>query len=102
MIDDALHLRDTLRRIEATLNEIADAHRRPRTIGSVTSDGKAVEFAFAEMPTLDALETAYLRYVLDRCGNNKSAAAECLHIDPSTLYRRLAKLEQGEHGGSGR
>jgi DNA-binding NtrC family response regulator len=94
MIDDALHLRDTLRRIETTLNEMAEAHRRPPQIGVVTSDGKSLEFQFKEMPTLDALETAYIRYVLARCGDNKSAASQCLGIDPSTLYRKLARLEQ--------
>jgi DNA-binding NtrC family response regulator len=94
MIDDALHLRDTLRRIESTLNEMAEAHRRPPQIGAVTSDGKSVHFQFDEMPTLDALEIAYIRYVLARCGDNKSAASQCLGIDPSTLYRKLARLEQ--------
>jgi len=100
MIDDPLYLRDTLRRIEATLNEVADAHRRPPPLGSVTAEGQAVDFLFNEMPTLEALETAYIRYVLGRCGGNKSAAAECLAIDPSTLYRKLARLEQGDSGAT--
>lgn len=100
MIDDSLPFRETLHRIEAKLNEIADAHRRPPPLGSVTADGNAVDFSFNEMPTLEALETAYIRYVLGRCGGNKSATAECLAIDPSTLYRKLARLEQGDRGAS--
>lgn len=101
MVDDALHLRDTVRHIEATLNDIVEAQRRPQPIGSLTSDGRTVQFQFEEMPTLDALETAYIRYVLARCGENRSAAAQCLGIDPSTLYRKLARLEQVQPGGSG-
>ncbi len=44
-------------------------------------------------PTLDVVERAYIMWVLDREGGNKTRAAEALGIDPSTLYRKLARYE---------
>ena len=40
-------------------------------------------------PTLDVVERAYILWVLDSEGGNKTRAAEVLGIDPSTLYRKL-------------
>ena len=42
-------------------------------------------------PTLDAIERAYILWVLQSEGGNKSRAAEVLGIDPSTLYRKLSR-----------
>jgi DNA-binding NtrC family response regulator len=42
-------------------------------------------------PTLDAVERAYIMWVLQAEHGNKSRAAEALGIDPSTLYRKLAR-----------
>jgi two-component system response regulator HydG len=42
-------------------------------------------------PTLEAIERAYIVWVLQNEGGNKSRAAEALGIDPSTLYRKLAR-----------
>ncbi len=42
-------------------------------------------------PTLEAIERAYVTWVLQNEGGNKSRAAEVLGIDPSTLYRKLAR-----------
>lgn len=42
-------------------------------------------------PTLEAIERAYIGWVLQNEGGNKSRAAEVLGIDPSTLYRKLAR-----------
>jgi two-component system response regulator HydG len=44
-------------------------------------------------PTLDAVERAYILYVLQTEGGNKSRAAEILGIDPSTLYRKLSRYD---------
>ena len=42
-------------------------------------------------PTLEAIERAYILWVLQSEGGNKSRAAEILGIDPSTLYRKLSR-----------
>jgi DNA-binding NtrC family response regulator len=42
-------------------------------------------------PTLEAIERAYIGWVLHNEGGNKSRAADMLGIDPSTLYRKLAR-----------
>ncbi len=42
-------------------------------------------------PTLEAIERAYIQWVLQNEGGNKSRAADMLGIDPSTLYRKLAR-----------
>jgi two-component system response regulator HydG len=45
----------------------------------------------AANPTLDAIERAYILWVLQNEGGNKTRAAEVLGIDPSTLHRKLAR-----------
>jgi DNA-binding NtrC family response regulator len=42
-------------------------------------------------PTLEAVERAYILWVLQSEGGNKTRTAEVLGIDPSTLYRKLAR-----------
>jgi two-component system response regulator HydG len=44
-------------------------------------------------PTLETIERAYIGWVLRSEGGNKSRAAEVLGIDPSTLYRKLARYD---------
>ena len=46
-------------------------------------------------PTLDVIEQAYITWVLQTEGGNKTRAAEVLGIDPSTLYRKLSKYDTG-------
>ena len=53
------------------------ARRRPR--------------ARPRIPTLEVIEKAYILWVLQSEGGNKSRAAEALGIDPSTLYRKLSR-----------
>jgi DNA-binding NtrC family response regulator len=48
----------------------------------------------AANPTLDVVERAYITWVLQREGGNKTRAAEVLGIDPSTLYRKLARYDE--------
>jgi two-component system response regulator HydG len=43
-------------------------------------------------PTLEAIERAYILWVLQSEGGNKSRAADVLGIDPSTLYRKLSRF----------
>ena len=59
--------------------------------------GEAPEPASATGPlpfpaSLDAIERAYLMWVLGSEGGNKSKAAETLGIDPSTLSRKLTRF----------
>ena len=42
-------------------------------------------------PTLEIIERAYIMWVLQSEGGNKTRAAEVLGIDPSTLYRKLVR-----------
>jgi two-component system response regulator HydG len=44
-------------------------------------------------PPLEVVERAYIEWVLRAEGGNKTRAAEVLGIDPSTLYRKLARFE---------
>ena len=49
-------------------------------------------------PSLDIVERAYITWVLQSEGGNKTRAAEVLGIDPSTLYRKLSKYEEQTTG----
>jgi two-component system response regulator HydG len=44
-------------------------------------------------PTLDQVERAYIVWVLQNEGGNKTRAAQVLGIDPSTLYRKLSRYD---------
>jgi two-component system response regulator HydG len=44
---------------------------------------------------MEAIERAYIQWVLQAEAGNKSRAAEVLGIDPSTLYRKLARYGEG-------
>jgi two-component system response regulator HydG len=46
----------------------------------------------APNPTLDVIERAYIMWVLQAEGGNKTRAAESLGIDPSTLHRKLSRF----------
>ncbi len=53
--------------------------------------GPAVDGVFRHVVTdLDALEAAYVRFVLERCGGNRSQAARVLRIGRNTLQRKLS------------
>jgi DNA-binding NtrC family response regulator len=47
-------------------------------------------------PTLDAIERAYILWVLQAEQGNKTRAAETLGIDPSTLHRKLSRFGAAE------
>ncbi len=49
-----------------------------------------------ENPPMEVIERAYIEWVLRAEGGNKSRAAEVLGIDPSTLYRKIARYGLAE------
>lgn len=63
---------------------------------SVTSGKPAglVQANAPTTPTLESIEQAYIFWILDQCGGNKSKAARTLGIDTSTLYRKLGKYDK--------
>jgi len=50
---------------------------------------RLVEDRMPPNPPMEVIERAYIHWVLDAEGGNKTRAAEVLGIDPSTLYRKL-------------
>jgi len=70
---------------EALPARIVDAPARP-----LVSDRDPVN------PTLEVIERAYILWVLQAEGGNKTRAAEVLGIDPSTLYRKLNRYGLAE------
>jgi len=50
----------------------------------------------ARNPTMEMIEQAYILWVLQAEGGNKTRAAEVLGIDPSTLYRKLNRYGIGD------
>ena len=47
-------------------------------------------------PTMEIIERAYIQWVLQAEGGNRTRAAEVLGIDPSTLYRKLLRFGLNE------
>ena len=47
-------------------------------------------------PSMEVIERAYIMWVLNSEGGNKTRAAEVLGIDPSTLYRKLNRYGIGD------
>ncbi len=57
---------------------------------------RLAEVAELPNPTMEVVERAYIQWVLQSEGGNKSRAAEVLGIDPSTLYRKIARYGLAE------
>jgi DNA-binding NtrC family response regulator len=68
-----------------TPSSLPDRIREQRTEPLITERAAA-------NPSLEAIERAYIMWVLGSEGGNKSRAAETLGIDPSTLYRKLTRF----------
>ena len=63
----------------------------PERIVSHTPE-RVIEARATPNPTLDMIERAYIMWVLQSEGGNKTRAAETLGIDPSTLHRKLQRF----------
>ncbi|MDQ3243556.1 MAG: ATP-binding protein [Gemmatimonadota bacterium] len=59
---------------------------------AVEAHGGLVSSKPAANPPLEAIERAYIIWVLGTEGGNKVRAAEMLGIDRSTLHRKLSKF----------
>ena len=57
---------------------------------------RLVDEAVPPNPTMEVIERAYIHWVLQAEGGNKTRAAEVLGIDPSTLYRKLNRYGLAE------
>ena len=68
-----------------------DADALPERVTARRSE-PLVSAAPAANPTLETIERAYIQWVLQSEGGNKTRAAEVLGIDPSTLHRKLARF----------
>lgn len=75
--------------------EEIQASHLPEKLVSRAPD-RLVEVRETPNPTLDQIERAYIMWVLQSEGGNKTRAAETLGIDPSTLHRKLQRF-----GGEG-
>ena len=71
--------------------------RAPRLRGRTPMDPNTIVLSilvpvYNELATIEAIiEQAYILWVLQSEGGNKSRTAEVLGIDPSTLYRKLSR-----------
>ncbi len=70
---------------------IIEPNALPERITSHTPE-RLVEERVTPNPPLDAIERAYILWVLQSEGGNKTRAAETLGIDPSTLHRKLQRF----------
>ena len=73
--------------------DLIDASALPERITKRRKEPLVAERSFLN-PTLEVIERAYIMWVLQAEGGNKTRAAEVLGIDPSTLYRKLSRYEE--------
>jgi DNA-binding NtrC family response regulator len=78
------------RAVILTKGEVIDIAALPERITERKAQPLVSERVAAN-PTLEVVERAYIMWVLQSEGGNKSRAAEVLGIDPSTLYRKLSR-----------
>jgi len=72
---------------------LIDAASLPERITKRRKEPLVAERSYRN-PTLEVIERAYIMWVLQAEGGNKTRAAEVLGIDPSTLYRKLSRYEE--------
>jgi DNA-binding NtrC family response regulator len=76
-----------------TRGNLIDAAALPERITKRRKEPLVAERSYRN-PTLEVIERAYIMWVLQAEGGNKTRAAEVLGIDPSTLYRKLSRYEE--------
>jgi len=78
------------RAVILSTRDVIDVGALPERITEQTPELLTAE-RMASNPTLDAVERAYIMWVLQAEGGNKNRTAEVLGINPSTLYRKLSR-----------
>ena len=76
-----------------TRGNVIDAAALPIRITTRRKEPLVAERSYIN-PALEVIERAYIMWVLQAEGGNKTRAAEVLGIDPSTLYRKLSRYEE--------
>ncbi|NNL30123.1 MAG: sigma-54-dependent Fis family transcriptional regulator, partial [Gemmatimonadetes bacterium] len=76
------------RAVVVSTSSVIDAETLPERVREAPAPRLAGSEAPAN-PTMEVIERAYILWVLESEGGNKTRAAEVLGIDPSTLYRKL-------------
>jgi DNA-binding NtrC family response regulator len=74
-----------------TEGDVIEVDALPERISTHTPE-RMVEERATPNPALDVIERAYILWVLQSEGGNKTRAAETLGIDPSTLHRKLQRF----------
>jgi two-component system response regulator HydG len=78
------------RAVILTPGEVVDRGALPERVTERRTEPLVSERA-APNPTLETIERAYILWVLQSEGGNKTRTAEVLGIDPSTLHRKLSR-----------
>ncbi len=87
---------DEMRRLIHELNTaIADLKGLSPPPANVRFGPSGLDLDDGVLPTLADLEIAYINHVMQQANGNKTVAAQRLGIDPSTLYRKLARVDEG-------
>jgi len=71
--------------------EVIELAALPERITDRKTEPLVSDRSVAASPALEVIERAYIMWVLQSEGGNKSRTAEILGIDPSTLYRKLSR-----------
>jgi len=79
------------RAVILTEGEVIDVAALPERVVERRAEPLVTERESSSNPSLEAIERAYILWVLQSEGGHKSRAAEVLGIDVSTLYRKLAR-----------
>ncbi len=86
------NVRELENALERAMVVSSAAEIQPGSLPTRVLEAPAPRLGSADLPpnpTMEVVERAYILWVLESEGGNKTRAAEVLGIDPSTLYRKL-------------
>ncbi len=79
------------RAIVLTTNKKITKAQLPRTMTEQSISVKRLNKN--KLPSLDEYEIEYIKFVLNKCGGNRTKAAAILEIDRVSLWRKIKKYE---------